>query len=194
MGDRVFEARQALQQSQEVFAEHCGLKRLHVLAIEEGRNKLTTIEPRRKLAKGFGVAVETLEAYLDGRINLKAFLAQRGGGHRLNELQLRVIDERSVALGAHNDLVVNLVSETATGAEMQTLPVAMRKAVIGFVHVYDAPIDKAVVLAKQLVEKYGRNEDPPFWFERLAARWKELPESGMRFTPPQIKIDSAEDL
>lgn len=194
MGDRVFLARKQLKRTQEEFANDCELKRIHYRAIETGKNNLSSVDPRRKLARGFGVPLETLEAYLDGKISLKAFMAQRGVGHRLNELQLRRIEERRLAIGVQADLVESLVGDSVMGSEIQKLPEQMRKALIGFLHVYGAPVDKAVILAKQLVEKYGTGEDPPFWFERLASRWKELPESGVRLATPEIKSESAKQV
>lgn len=197
MGDRVFKARQELGHTQEEFAKRCHLSRLHYRAIEEGKNKLTSLEARGKLARGFDVAVEVMSGYLEGRVTLKAFMAQRGAGHRFNELQLRRLEERRIALGVHESVVDNLAADTSLGADMKKLPDQVRRAVMGFVHVYSMPVDRVAVVALQLLDHHNPDgEDqahPSFWYELLRKRLEHEAESGLRPTPKRIKITGQEE-
>jgi transcriptional regulator with XRE-family HTH domain len=70
--DRVITLREALKLSQDDLARRADPTwiRVNISKIETGRNKLSTVDAREKLARGFGLTVQDLTAYLDGRIDV----------------------------------------------------------------------------------------------------------------------------
>lgn len=70
--------REALHLSGDAFALACGLGRVEVVQLENGRNKATSYALRDALARGSNVPLEPLAEYLDGKITLSALLSLRG--------------------------------------------------------------------------------------------------------------------
>ena len=72
--DRVKALRQELDLTQEQLAFAGGLRRDQVCHIERGDNLASSNAVRAGLAKGFGLSRDDTDAYLEGRISLKAAL------------------------------------------------------------------------------------------------------------------------
>ena len=74
----VKELRESLGMTQEELSVRAGFpggSRVYVAKIETGRNELSTIAARERVAKGFGLSREQLDAYLEGRATLEATAA-----------------------------------------------------------------------------------------------------------------------
>lgn len=74
----VKELRESLGMTQEELSVRAGFpggSRVYVAKIETGRNELSTIAARERVAKGFGLSREQLDAYLEGRTTLEATAA-----------------------------------------------------------------------------------------------------------------------
>ena len=69
---KVRQLREALELTQEKVAQDAGppWTRPYVAKIERGDNQVSTVEARRRLAKGLGVDVDSLSAYLEDKIAL----------------------------------------------------------------------------------------------------------------------------
>jgi transcriptional regulator with XRE-family HTH domain len=76
-GPLVLALRKALELSQRDFARACGIEREHLSNIERGQNKATSSAMREALAKGAGVTIEALNAYLSGTSKLEDLLSAR---------------------------------------------------------------------------------------------------------------------
>lgn len=75
IADRVRALREALGLRPYQVAQRGGYSRgnaAYISKIERGDNNVSTIDARRKLARGFGLSVAQLEAYLEGRVPLAA--------------------------------------------------------------------------------------------------------------------------
>lgn len=78
--ERVRALRVALGWTQEELGTRAGYAshpRIYVSKIERGTNQLSTWSARQQLAQGFGLPVEALLEYLDGRAELEPTLARR---------------------------------------------------------------------------------------------------------------------
>lgn len=74
----VKELRETLGLTQEQLSLRAGFpggSRVYVAKIETGRNELSTIAARERVAKGFGLTREQLDAYLEGRATLETTAA-----------------------------------------------------------------------------------------------------------------------
>lgn len=69
--------RKAAKLTQQTLADAAGLTRLEIVNLEGGRNRGTRHRIHTGLAHAFGVTVETLDAYLDGKIDLPDLLERR---------------------------------------------------------------------------------------------------------------------
>lgn len=79
-GDLIRSLRERRGWSQTDLAERTNLpsfRRAYVAKIELGLNQLSTMEMREALARAFGLSLEELNAYLDGRLSLEE-VARRG--------------------------------------------------------------------------------------------------------------------
>jgi transcriptional regulator with XRE-family HTH domain len=100
---RVKALREALRLSQEEigrragFSEDDGKARVYVSKIETGKNQLSTAKAREQTARGFGITVAQLNAYLAGGLELEALVAQRSAPPTQAAQPERVVvyDERS---------------------------------------------------------------------------------------------------
>lgn len=79
-GEKVRALRKALGLTQMQLAERSGgaVVQGEIAKVESGRNKLSTYELRSNLAQALGLSLESLRAYLDGEIELRAVVAQAG--------------------------------------------------------------------------------------------------------------------
>lgn len=75
IGKRVAALRKRLKLSQELVGERGGLARDVVNKIENGGNKLTSHDARKKLALGLGITPASLDSYLDGAAPLESVAA-----------------------------------------------------------------------------------------------------------------------
>jgi hypothetical protein len=97
---------------------------------------------------------------------------------------------RLVRAGLSNDLLT--LSDEELGAVERFRP-ELRKAILGIVHVYDVPLERAAALADIAVgaepSMVGHpSGDAPFWFERMARRVPPRKESGSFPSSGSIKI------
>lgn len=76
---RIRALRKALGLTQHKLGERMGVPDAHVAHLETGKNGGGSYATRAALAKGAGVGVEAMAAYLDGALPLAALLAGRGG-------------------------------------------------------------------------------------------------------------------
>lgn len=73
-GKRIRELRNAVDLSQEALGELAGLERHDITRIEKGYRATHTYDVVERLAKGFGLEIEDMAAYLRGEITVRAAL------------------------------------------------------------------------------------------------------------------------
>jgi transcriptional regulator with XRE-family HTH domain len=76
-GRRIRELRAALSLTQAEMAARGGIAREHLSVIESGLNKASTVRVRRALAVAASVPNDDLDAYVEGRISIRALLSRR---------------------------------------------------------------------------------------------------------------------
>lgn len=97
---------------------------------------------------------------------------------------------RLLRLGLSGELTA--LSDEELGVVEKFRP-EVRKAILGIVHVFDVPLERAAAIARDVVAKHhdmvgSPSGDAPFWFDRMARRVPELPESGSFPSSGSIKI------
>lgn len=75
MAHQVRALRTRLGLTQEQLAERAGIRRQEANKIEVGKNQCSSARIQRGLAKGFGLPLDHLLAYLDARLPLDAAVA-----------------------------------------------------------------------------------------------------------------------
>jgi transcriptional regulator with XRE-family HTH domain len=127
--DLLREAREALKLSQDQLSERSGIDRPRISAVENGRNKATGFELRQAYARGFGVPVDLLADYLDGRVELSALIDSALSGQvaeRAND-EDDPIEERAQAIivlrgaGMPEAVLLALRRQSAKGVRERTV-------------------------------------------------------------------------
>lgn len=75
--ERVRALRAAMRMGQAEFARQAGLAREHLSNVERGANKAGSAAMRAALARGVGVGLEEMHAYLEGSLSLAGLLRAR---------------------------------------------------------------------------------------------------------------------
>jgi transcriptional regulator with XRE-family HTH domain len=140
LGDRLFRARRAREWSQGKLGQLSGLDRLHVLAIEKGKNQARTVDVRASLAKAFGVSVETMSGYLDGDLPLASVLNPKDtGSTRYEALLQQAVGVLTVADSQKASYVVAAYKELRDSLRLQRPE--------------DLTVDHAVALIEQHIKE-----------------------------------------
>lgn len=74
---RVRALRTKLGWSQEELALRAAVHRVNIVRVETGSNKLSSYAMRAALARGFGLTLEDVNAFLAGRLSIKQALSRR---------------------------------------------------------------------------------------------------------------------
>lgn len=133
VGEKIRHLREKFGMTGQEVAELGGLQnQSQISKVENGHNQATTLSMRVGLAKGFGLTLDEMNSYIDGRINIDA--AFRAGFTRISS-KLKEIRDRSAM--AHQDeleeaiqqvrgsnispAVINYVREIAARGRTQTV-------------------------------------------------------------------------
>lgn len=100
------------------------------------------------------------------------------------------LGDRLLRLGLNDELVT--LTDEELGVVERFRP-EVRKAILGIVHVYDVPLERAAAIASEAVKAEPHmlgnpSGNAPFWFERMARKIPDRKESGSFPSSSSIKI------
>lgn len=177
---RLQRARLKLGLSQGSFADRAGLDRVHYMGFEKSSKPIGgRQETWTKLAKGHGVSTERLGEFLAGKVPLEQFHATGGDGKPTGDGNDGRLRNDLVALGVDGGIIEAAGATERLGKKLKSLPLEIRRAVLGVVHVLGYPLEQAIPAARRALAKHGKTKfDAEEWFMLIRKQLDHKPGSG----------------
>lgn len=152
--DLIKALRDALGFSQESFARRCGVARVEITKLETGKNKATSYDMRENLARGCGLTVADIKAYLEGDELLNVIVARANPPPDPGQEQSKsqTVVESPVCSALENDLKREMFKLAIADSSFSPTDVDLAGKVFRSTHQYVSGQIDLIKTARKLLE------------------------------------------